>query len=111
MTRITPPADDLGRQLLQIENRKPVTARAVDKTTAGAAVRDTRAQPATDTPDTPPPPRIERRQGERRRGERRRRQQAMFLDTRTGQDRRRNAGKRSTDLLAPTLSRGIDVEA
>ncbi len=110
MTRITPPADDLGRQLLQIENRKPATARAVDKTASGAAVRDPRGQTPAATPGTSAPPRVERRQGERRRGERRRRQQAMFIDTRTGQDRRRNAGKRSTDQLAPGPTRGIDVE-
>lgn len=109
MTRITPPADDLGRQLLQIENRKPVTARAVGETAAPAAVRDTRGQAAA-TPGTSGPPCVERRQGERRQGERRHRQQPMFIDTRTGQDRRRNAGKRSTDQLAPGPTRGIDVE-
>ncbi len=110
MTRITPPADDLGRQLLQIENRKPVTARAVDETASTGPVRDTGRRTPPVTPETHGAPRVERRQGERRQGERRRRQQPMFLDTRSGQDRRRNAGKRSTDQLAPNPVHGIDVE-
>ncbi len=111
MTRITPPADDLGRQILQIENRKPAQTRAVDETAPGKPIRDTRHNPASPSPSTvkgAPP--VERRKGERRQGERRKRQQPMFLDTRSGRDRRRNPGQRRSDHPAGRR-RGIDVEA
>jgi len=110
MTRITPPADDLGRQILQIENRKPAQARAVDKTAPGKPVSDTRRNAESAPPSTvkgAPP--VERRKGERRQGERRQRQQPMFLDTRSGRDRRRNPGQRRTDHPAGRR-RSIDVE-
>ncbi len=109
MTRITPPADDLGRQLLQIENRKPTQARAVGETAATAPVRDTERQaPGSAPARTEGPPKVERRRGERRQGDRRRRQQPMFIDTRSGRDRRRNPGKRHTDQAAAAT--GIDVK-
>ncbi|MEJ7805969.1 MAG: hypothetical protein WKG03_08630 [Telluria sp.] len=56
-------------------------------------------------------PDVDRRMGNRRTMERREKEQALFLDTRTPQGRRRNPGRRAEDQLAPEDRKTISIKA
>lgn len=56
-------------------------------------------------------PEVDRRVGNRRTMERREREQALMLDTRTAQGRRRNPGRRAEDQYAPEARKPISIRA
>ena len=56
-------------------------------------------------------PEVDRRVSNRRTMERREREQASFLDTRTPLGRRRTAGRRAEDQIAPGARKSISIKA
>ena len=75
-----------------------------------------RLRPASPQPPKPVmvqgvAPEVDRRANKRRTMERREREQALFLDTRTPQGRRRNPGRRAEDQYAPEARTSISIRA
>lgn len=58
-----------------------------------------------------PPERDRRVTGERRRQDRREKEQALFLDTRMGQSRRRSTGRRADDMQNGRSPLAISIKA
>ncbi|MDH5570993.1 MAG: hypothetical protein OEY89_04450 [Gammaproteobacteria bacterium] len=106
MTKITPIADDLGKQSLQSDNTATSVAKAVTPVAAAREIHQLAGAPVIQKNL-----RLQRRHKERRRLDRRSKNTSVMLDTRSHQERRRKHRRnRGASEDHTFCHRGIDIK-